>query len=133
MFKDRDADRTFGFDSNWKQTRSVKTGECQTDPLKVEEVEVQSKYYENAEVQTVEWKDNDKEPPREFMADPKFFKFLNRAAPMLEAELAAALRSRAFDGYRLMEEEMETSVRKLHTLDFSEDVSVSARGFHDKP
>ena len=36
---------------------------------------------------------------------------------MLEAELDAALRSRAFDGYELLDTELDTQVRKLHTLD----------------
>ena len=36
---------------------------------------------------------------------------------MLEAELDAAIRSRAFDGYELLDTELDTQIRKLHTLD----------------
>ena len=51
------------------------------------------------------------------LQDPKFYKFISKAVPMLEAELDAAIRSRAFDGYQLLDTELETQVRKLHTLD----------------
>ena len=51
------------------------------------------------------------------MTDPKFFKFIAKAVPLLEAELEAAARSRAFDGYQLLDAEMDDQVRKLHTLD----------------
>ena len=40
-----------------------------------------------------------------------------QAVPMLEAELDAAIRSRAFDGYELLDTELDTQIRKLHTLD----------------
>ena len=38
---------------------------------------------------------------------------------MTHSFLSAALRSRAFDGYQLLEEEAETSAGKLHTLDMT--------------
>ena len=38
---------------------------------------------------------------------PSLVKFLVRATPILERELEAANRSRAFDGYTLSEEEKE--------------------------
>ena len=41
---------------------------------------------------------------------PSLIKFLSRAAPLIEYELAAAARSRAFDGYALIEEEAERQV-----------------------
>ena len=44
------------------------------------------------------------------MQDPKFYKFISKAVPMLEAELDAAKRSRAFDGYQLLESEMDAQV-----------------------
>ena len=37
------------------------------------------------------------------LQDPKFYKFISKAVPMLEAELDAAMRSRAFDGYQLLD------------------------------
>ena len=94
------------------------------------------------------------------LQDPKFYKFISKAVPMLEAELDAAIRrlhdistpefstpafnpkfmvekswveswgwkirgwnvlqpirSRAFDGYELLDTELDTQIRKLHTLD----------------
>ena len=51
------------------------------------------------------------------LQDPKFYKFIAKAVPLLEAELEAAARSRAFDGYQLLDAEMDEQVRKLHTLD----------------
>ena len=44
------------------------------------------------------------------LQDPKFYKFISKAVPMLEAELDAAKRSRAFDGYQLLESEMDAQV-----------------------
>ena len=55
--------------------------------------------------------------PKDPMQDPKFYKFIAKAVPLLEAELEAAARSRAFGGYQLLDAEMDDQVRKLHTLD----------------
>ena len=44
---------------------------------------------------------------------PSLIKFLSHAAPLIEYELAAAARSRAFDGYALIEDEGERQVSKF--------------------
>ena len=41
------------------------------------------------------------------MSAPSLIKFLSHAAPLIEYELSAAARSRAFDGYALIEDEGE--------------------------
>ena len=47
---------------------------------------------------------------------PSLIKFLSRAAPLIEYELAAAARSRAFDGYALIEEEAERQVSFIENV-----------------
>jgi hypothetical protein len=104
--------------SNWKVKKTVGENGCQTDENSAFDQESQVAFYQDNETQTEKKKsasnsDSIKNP----MADPKFYKFIAKAVPMLEAELEAAFRSRAFDGYELLEAESESQVRKLHTLD----------------
>ncbi len=40
-----------------------------------------------------------------------------KAVPLIERELELAARSRAFDGYKLLEDETDLEVQKLHILD----------------
>ena len=57
------------------------------------------------------------------LEDPKFYKFVMRAVPLLERELEMASRSRAFDGYKLLEDAADLGVLKLHTLDNSNNIN----------
>jgi hypothetical protein len=133
MFSDHLSEAT-EFPSNWRQTRSVKEGGCQTDDQKMVDVGAQSRYYDDVGMQTepvnrlikvaaktrMEHLFLQEEAPR-LDADaqglqPSLIKFLSRAAPLIEYELSAASRSRAFDGYSLIDDDEEKEVRKLHTL-----------------
>ena len=48
-----------------------------------------------------------------------------RAVPLLERELEMASRSRAFDGYKLLEDAADLGVLKLHTLDNSNSINAN--------
>ena len=88
----------------------------------------QAAFYEDRGTQTIENEDKSKEEPHEdLMNKPSLVKFMTRAAPMIITELDAALRSRAFDGYSLIEDEQDKQVRKVHTLEHgrSEGIRVS--------
>ncbi len=114
MFSDHTSDVT-EFASSWRQTRSVREGSNQTDELRVAEAEAQARTYADAAMQTDNSETgntNDNQTPHL----PSLVKFLSHATPLIEFELAAAARSRAFDGYALIEDDEERQARKLHTL-----------------
>ena len=62
------------------------------------------------------------------MNKPSLVKFMTKAAPLIITELDAALRSRAFDGYSLIEDEQDKQVRRLYTLDNSKKDGVMVSG-----
>lgn len=119
MFSDSNADdrESINCPSNWKMEKKVANNECQTDANKFAEQATQVAFYEDEACQTDKKKDLTAEDAQNPLQDPKFYKFIMKAVPMLEAELEAAMRSRAFDGYELLEAETDSQVRKLHTLD----------------
>ena len=88
------------------------------------EIGTQSKEFVEVETQTVDQRPSvsDAANPLE---DPKFYKFVMRAVPLLERELELAARSRAFDGYKLLEDEADLGVQKLHVLDNNNNSSSS--------
>ena len=112
MFQDSNAeDRVcINCPSDWKTEKKFSTNSCQTKPLKNVEKESQVSFAQDAETQTEVKKSLQNEENQNPLQDPKFYKFIARAVPMLEAELDAARRSRAFDGYQLLESEMDAQV-----------------------
>ena len=93
-------------------------------PQVLSEIGTQSKEFVEVETQTVDQRPSvsDAANPLE---DPKFYKFVMRAVPLLERELELAARSRAFDGYKLLEDEADLGVQKLHVLDNNNNSSSS--------
>ena len=115
MFQDSNAaDRTcINCPSDWKTEKKFKTDSCQTLALKSNEKESQVAFVQDVETQTESKKstvDDGGDQQQNPLQDPKFYKFISKAVPMLEAELDAAKRSRAFDGYQLLESEMDAQV-----------------------
>ena len=115
MFQDSNAaDRTcINCPSDWKTEKKFKTDSCQTLALKSNEKETQVAFVQDVETQTESKKstvDDGGDQQQNPLQDPKFYKFISKAVPMLEAELDAAKRSRAFDGYQLLESEMDAQV-----------------------
>jgi WD40 repeat protein len=116
MFTDRDASSMTdtGFASNWKRTLAVTAASCQTDDIAFSETNTQTVSTQDSAVQT---------EPKEIKPvsgdptdDPALLRFLQSAVPVLEAELEAAIRSRAFDGYVFSVDEPDRTVQKVHTL-----------------
>ena len=115
MFQDSNAaDRTcINCPSDWKTEKKFKTDSCQTQALKSNEKESQVAFVQDVETQTESKKstvDSGGDQQQNPLQDPKFYKFISKAVPMLEAELDAAKRSRAFDGYQLLESELDAQV-----------------------
>ena len=130
MFTDRSAydAPTIEFPSNWRKTLAVSTSDTQTDVQTGIEAEVQFKYSQDSETQTDDTRNDqlmaDPETARKQLNMPSMVKFLVRATPLLEAELDAATRSRAFDGYKLIEDKDEADggqTRKLYNLEVGRD------------
>ena len=137
MFSDHTSEAT-EFRSSWRQTRSVMEGGCQTERQETREATAQSTIYDEAGTQTeerdaVRLKQEHNEESFQVISRvtaiypqsegnlldltkqlnaPSLIKFLSHAAPLIEYELSAAARSRAFDGYALIEDEGEKQARK---------------------
>jgi hypothetical protein len=92
MFADRDAfsnpceGQAAGFASCWKMTRALKSEECQTEQQSSNEMGSQSKESSDVETQTSEFEKKPSEAANP-LEDPKFYKFVMAAVPMLEREL----------------------------------------------
>lgn len=119
MFDDSDASNRTCIDipSDWKREKQLKSNSSQTKENKKKDQESQVAFYKDQQIQTEVKKKSSSAEVKNPLQDPKFYKFISRAVPMLEVELDAALRSRAFDGYALLDSELESEVRKVHTLD----------------
>ncbi|TRY73188.1 hypothetical protein TCAL_01952 [Tigriopus californicus] len=126
MFSDRNAMNIVEFPSCWKKSRSVKDSECQSEAQKMVIVETQVTLREDAESQTEEQAKETKVNEDQINL-PSLVKFLVKVTPIMEEELAAAARSRAFDGYELATEKTDSEMRKLHVLvnGNQEDIRVS--------
>ena len=136
MFSDHTSEAT-EFRSSWRQTRSVMEGGCQTERQETREATAQSTIYDEAGTQTEE-RDAVRLKQERYAESfqvissvtaiylqsdgrlldltkqlnaPSLIKFLSHAAPLMEYELSAAARSRAFDGYALIEDEGEKQAR----------------------
>ena len=90
------------------------------------EIGTQSKEFSEVETQTSDQRPSASDAANP-LEDPKFYKFVMRAVPLLERELELAARSRAFDGYKLLEDEADLGVQKLHILDNNNNNSSSSR------
>ena len=133
MFSDHTSEAT-EFRSSWRQTRSVMEGGCQTERQETREATAQSTIYDEAGTQTEERDAVRLKHEESFQVisrvtaiypqsegnlldltkqlnAPSLIKFLSHAAPLIEYELSAAARSRAFDGYALIEDEGEKQAR----------------------
>ena len=98
--------------SEWKTEKTFNSNSSQTHPWKSHDKESQVSLAKNAETQTEAKKISEVSDSQNPLQDPKFYKFISKAVPMLEAELEAARRSRAFDGYQLLESEIDAQVKK---------------------
>ena len=89
MFGDS-AGESVNIPSSWKKEKHLKSGTCQTEECNNFDQESQVAFYQDQSCQTEAKKlpDSAKNP----LQDPKFYKFIAKAVPMLEAELDAASR-----------------------------------------
>ncbi|XP_043241239.1 cytoplasmic dynein 2 intermediate chain 2-like [Amphibalanus amphitrite] len=113
-FKDVNFD-VIGFKSSWKAKSKQSESGSQTEPLKIEESETQTIGHDEKESQT----DPEPEvvvPPADAAVQPSLVAFLGRAVPLVLRELERSEKSRAFDGYQLIEEDDDQPVRRLLTL-----------------
>ncbi|XP_037067870.1 cytoplasmic dynein 2 intermediate chain 2-like [Pollicipes pollicipes] len=104
-----------GFKSCWKGKSKLAENGTQCEPLKVAEHETQTIGHDEKESQT--------DPEREVTVaapdaavKPSLVAFVVRAAALVLGELERADKSRAFDGYQLIEEDDDQPVRRLFTL-----------------
>lgn len=127
MFSDRNANKIVEFPSCWKKSRSVKDSECQSEDQQLTLTETQVIFREDAETQTDE-QIKETHVDEGQLNQPSLVKFLVKVTPIMEEELAAAARSRAFDGYEPATEKIDSEVRKLHVLVHGnqEDIRASA-------
>ena len=119
MFSDKSDFEPVGFNSDWRKTLSLKDSSTQADPLKTSENETQTNTMQESGTQTVEPGRSTTKDPDNQINSPSLAKFLARATPIIEKELDSARRSRAFDGYGLIDDAEDKTVTKLHTLNNS--------------
>ena len=112
MFQDSNAEdrQCINCPSEWKTEKIFNSNSSQTHTWKSHDKESQVSLAQNAQTQTEVKKIGEISDSQNPLQDPKFYKFISKAVPMLEAELEAARRSRAFDGYQLLESEIDAQV-----------------------
>ncbi|XP_064082921.1 cytoplasmic dynein 2 intermediate chain 2-like [Macrobrachium nipponense] len=102
------------FVSNWKTEQSLAEGGAQTDPLQTAEQSSQVLELSDVGVQTEEEESNASKAPE--YNEESLLMFLKNVGPKVIREIERQNRSRAFDGFSLMEKEESSGVKVLHTL-----------------
>ncbi|XP_074642732.1 cytoplasmic dynein 2 intermediate chain 2-like [Tubulanus polymorphus] len=113
MFNDESLD-AIEIKSTWKRERSLAEAHTQTREIISDEIGIQSVSKANAQVQT------DEQPEEDFSEicddSDDLIEFLKKWEPYIARQLESNRRSHAFDGYRVMWEEQNSSVSCIHTL-----------------
>ncbi|XP_068212736.1 cytoplasmic dynein 2 intermediate chain 2-like [Palaemon carinicauda] len=102
------------FSSNWKTEQSLADGGCQTDPVELAEEGCQVLELSETGVQTEEEQTNASKAPE--YNEESLLMFLKSVGPKVIREIERQNRSRAFDGFSLLEKEESSGGKILHTL-----------------